>query len=519
MAESTLTLEKITSLCKRRGFIFQGSEIYGGLQGTYDYGPLGAELKRNVKNAWWRAVVLERDDMEGLDASILMHPRVWEASGHVANFSDPMCDCLLSRRRYRADHLERVADLQVFPLAVFDQATRETGNVVAEVLATSKKEAKRFAEAITRDLMKDVQLAVQEPTGPAGTDRRSPEYGGRLTEPRMFNLMFTTHAGPVADEANRVYLRPETAQGIFVNFENVRETMRRKLPFGIAQMGKSFRNEITPRNFIFRVREFEQMEIEFFCHPTEVAKRLGVRTDEEWHQYWLDERFNWYRRLGIQSSRLQLRPHDADELAHYAKACSDVIYDFPTLGFDELEGIANRTDFDLRQHQEYSGRKLDYFDEVLKERFIPYVIEPSAGVDRSVLAFICDAYREEEVASGDTRTVLRLHPDLAPVKAAILPLARNREDIVGKARGLYEDLRRQFAVRYDDTGGIGKLYRRQDEIGTPICFTIDHQSLEDGQVTARDRDSMLQDRVSIDRAAEYLREKLAAMAQGIGQTA
>jgi len=516
MTTTTLTLEKIVSLCKRRGFIFPGSEIYGGLQGTYDFGPLGAELKRNVKDAWWRAMVIERDDMEGLDASILMHPRVWEASGHVANFSDPMSDCLLSRRRYRADHIKPEAEpLQVFPFGEFDQATRQTGTPLGEVLATSKKDAKRFVEKIGQELMAGKQLAVLEATGPAGTDRRSPDFGGRLTEPRMFNLMFSTHAGPVADDANKVYLRPETAQGIFVNFENVRETMRRKLPFGIAQMGKSFRNEITPRNFIFRVREFEQMEIEFFCHPTEVAKKLGVRNDEEWHEYWIGERYNWYRKLGIKSDRLKLRPHEKDELAHYAKACSDVVYDFPTLGFDELEGIANRTDFDLKQHQEHSGRKLHYFDEKLNEHYIPYVIEPSAGVDRSTLAFICDSYREEALENGETRTVLQLHPKLAPVKAAVLPLARNREDIVAKAMGLRDALRSQFAVRYDDTGSIGKLYRRQDEIGTPICFTVDHDSLNDGQVTARDRDTMKQDRIAIDRAPEYLADKLAAMGREI----
>jgi glycyl-tRNA synthetase len=512
-------MDSIVSLCKRRGFIFPGSDIYGGLQGTYDFGPLGVELKRNVKDAWWRACVLERDDMEGLDASILMHPKTWEASGHVANFTDPMCDCMLSKKRYRADHIEEEVGLVKYQLC---ERVGERENSRLEslgeqyvVLATTKKEAKKFAQKVSEDLLGGKQLGVEEIEGEPITAKRSPDYGGQMTEARMFNLMFTTHAGPVADESSQVYLRPETAQGIFVNFENVRETMRRKLAFGIAQIGKSFRNEITPRNFIFRVREFEQMEIEFFCHPTEVAKKLGVKTDDEWHKYWLHERFNWYKRFGIKSGRLQLRPHESDEMAHYAKGCSDVEYDFPSLGFQELEGIANRTDYDLNAHMSASGKKLQYFDEKLNEHYTPYVIEPSAGVERSSLAFLCDAYDEEELEGGK-RTVLRFHPSLAPLKAAILPLARNKPELVELARKIETDLRKKYRVRYDDTGSIGRLYRRQDEIGTPVCFTVDHESLEDGQITARDRDTMHQDRIPVARAMEYLAEKLDVSDDGEG---
>jgi glycyl-tRNA synthetase len=428
------TMEQIVSLCKRRGFIFQSSEIYGGLSSTWDYGPLGVELKMNVKSAWWKSVVYERDDMEGLDAAILMHPRTWEASGHVESFADPLVDCKSCKKRFRADDI---------------------------------------------------------------TGSRCVECGGELTEPRQFNLMFRTHVGPMEDSASVIYMRPETAQGIFVNFDNVLTTMRRKLPFGIAQIGKAFRNEITPGNFTFRTREFEQMEIEFFVKPD---------TDEEWHRYWVQERFNWYVRLGIKKESLRLREHGPEELAHYARSCFDVEYLFP-MGWSELEGIANRGDFDLRQHQQYSGRDLTYFDEEMKQRYLPCVIEPSAGVDRSALAVLVDAYREEEVR-GLKRVVLGLHPYLAPIKVAVLPLLKNRPEIVEVAKGLAKQLRQHFSAAYDDTASIGKLYRRQDEIGTPYCVTVDVQTLEDKQVTVRERDSMEQVRLPIEQVHDYVREKL-----------
>ncbi|UCD86178.1 MAG: glycine--tRNA ligase [Deltaproteobacteria bacterium] len=427
-------MEKIVSLCKRRGIIFQNSEIYGGLGSTWDYGPLGVELKRNVKDLWWRSVVRERDDMEGLDAAILMHPTTWVASGHVESFTDPLVDCKKCKKRFRADDLE---------------------------------------------------------------GESCPECNGELTEMRRFNLMFKTFMGPVEDEGAIVYLRPETAQGIFANFSNIQKAMRRKLPFGIAQIGKAFRNEITPGNFTFRTREFEQMEIEYFVKPG---------TDQEWYDYWVRERFDWYIKWGIKPENLRLREHGKDELAHYAKSCHDVEYLFP-MGWSELEGIANRTDFDLRQHEKYSGRDLHYFDEVTKEQYIPYVIEPSAGADRATLAFLVDAYREEKV-KGEKRVILSLHREMAPIKVAVLPLLRNRPEIVEMARRIAGDLRGHFKTVYDDTGSIGRLYRRQDEIGTPYCITVDVQSLTDKKVTVRDRDSMEQDRIPIERLREYLLGKL-----------
>ncbi len=427
-------MEKIVSLCKRRGFVFQSSEIYGGLGSCWDYGPLGVELKRNIKDAWWRAVVQERDDIVGLDSSIMMHSQVWVASGHVAGFSDPLVECKVCHLRWRATDLD---------------------------------------------------------------GRRCPDCGGELTEPRMFNLMFKTFMGPVEDDAHVVYLRPETAQGIFVNFENVTMTSRKKIPFGIAQIGKSFRNEITTGNFIFRTREFEQMEIEYFVKPG---------TDEKWFEYWVNERFNWYLSLGIKPENLRLRRHEKEELAHYAKACYDIEYLFP-MGWAELEGIANRGDFDLRQHAQQSGKDLSYFDDEAGERYIPYVIEPSAGVDRSALAFLVDAY-DEEVVEGEKRVILRLHRQLAPIKVAVLPLSRN-DRLVPLAKEIYSELRRHFMAQYDDAQSIGRRYRRQDEIGTPFCVTIDFQSLEDGQITIRERDSMAQIRLPIKDLVEALRAKLA----------
>ncbi len=426
-------MEKIVSLCRRRGFIFPSSEIYGGLSSCWDYGPLGVELKRNIKEAWWQAEVQQRDDVVGLDTSILMHPRVWEASGHIKGFADPLVECKRCHLRWRAD-----------------------------------------------DLNSD----------------KCPTCGGELTEPRQFNLMFKTFMGPVEEKASTIYLRPETAQGMFVNFQNVTNTTRKKLPFGIAQIGKSFRNEITTGNFVFRSREFEQMEIEFFVKPG---------TDEEWFNYWTEERLNWYVKLGIKKENLKLRPHTRDELAHYARACYDIDYLFP-MGWAELEGIANRGDFDLVQHASLSGKTIDYFDDETKERFVPYIIEPSAGVDRSLLAFLCDAY-DEEPDKEEIRVVLRFHPGIAPIKVAVLPLSR-KEQPVALAREIYADLRQQWSVTYDIAQSIGRRYRRQDEIGTPFCVTVDFQSLEDNQVTIRERDTMNQIRVPISELKTTLQAKL-----------
>jgi glycyl-tRNA synthetase len=440
------SLDTIVSLCKRRGFVFQGSEIYGGIGSTWDYGPLGVELKNNVKAAWWRAMVRERDDVFPLDAAILMHPQVWVASGHVAGFADPLVDCKSCKRRFRADHIGVAAGAG----------------------------------------------------GAAASQVRCPNCGGELTEPRLFNLMFKTFMGPVEDEAAVVYLRPETAQGIFVNFDNVMTTMRRKPPFGIAQVGKAFRNEITPGNFTFRTREFEQMELEFFCPPG---------ADAEWHEAWVRERFEWYVRYGIARENLRLREHGKDELAHYAKATYDIEYRFP-MGWSELEGIANRTDFDLRQHAQHSGKELVYLDDATGQKVVPYVIEPSAGADRAALAFLLDAYHEEKV-KDEKRVVLRFHPALAPVKVAVLPLLRNRPELVAMAKELAARLRPQFATTYDDTASIGRLYRRQDEVGTLFCVTVDVQSLEDRQVTVRDRDTMRQERIPLERVEPYVRDRLA----------
>jgi len=434
MADNNL-MDKVVSLCKRRGFIFPGSDIYGGLANTWDYGPYGVELKNNIKRAWWNANVYQRTDMYGMDAAILMHPKVWEASGHVENFFDLKADCKGCKRRFK------LADLA-------DQ-------------------------------------------------KKCPDCGGELTEPKQFNLMLRTYYGPVDDPASIVYLRPETAQGMFVNFQNVIDSRHPKLPFGLAQIGKSFRNEITPGNFTFRTREFEQMEIEYFCRPED-----SDRVYEEW----VASRKQWYLDLGMKPENLHFRAHAADELAHYAKACTDVEYNFPW-GWSELEGIANRTDFDLRRHAETSSKDLRYFDEVKKERFFPYIIEPSGGVDRCLLAFLVDAYHEEKVKE-DIRVVLKLNAGLAPVKAAVFPLLKNRPEVVEKAKRLAADLKKRFVTTYDDTGAIGKLYRRQDEVGTLYCVTVDVQSVEDNQVTVRDRDTMVQERISIDKVKDYISNKL-----------
>ncbi|HLA18590.1 MAG TPA: glycine--tRNA ligase [Dehalococcoidia bacterium] len=453
MANRT-SMDVFVSLCKRRGFVFQSSEIYGGIGGFWDYGPLGIELKNNIKRDWWRATVQERDDVVGIETAIIMNPRVWQASGHVDTFADPMVDCKSCKRRFRADEL---VEHKI-------EAESAHGHVVDT------------------------------------TGVRCPDCGGELTEPRMFNLMFKTFIGPVADDASVAYLRPETAQGMFVNFENVLTAMRRKLPFGIAQIGRSFRNEITPGNFIFRDREFEQMEMEFFVMPG---------TDEEWHDRWIEERFNWWTGLGVRKEKLKIREHAKEELSHYSKRTVDIEYDFPFAGFAEVEGIANRTDFDLKKHEEFSGRSLKYFDESAPgggQHVVPYVIEPAMGVDRCFLTVLIDAYAEEEVR-GEKRTLLRLHKRLAPIKAAILPLSRN-EQLVPPARRVADLLRPHFMTQYDDAQSIGRRYRRQDEIGTPLCVTVDFDTLTDEAVTIRERDSMEQVRVPISGLIEALRDKL-----------
>ena len=450
MAASTQpdVMDKLVSLCKRRGFIFQSSEIYGGTGSVWDYGPLGVELKKNLKDAWWRSMVRMRDDVVGLDAAILMHPRTWEASGHVAGFTDPLVDCKACKGRFRADKLDDARCLL--------------------------KPSKRPGEA--------------EPC--------------QLTEPRSFNLMFRTFMGPVEETASVVYLRPETAQGIFVNFLNVQQSTRQKVPFGIAQIGKAFRNEITPGNFIFRTREFEQMEMQFFVEPG---------SDMEWFEYWKTERMAWHKSLGLAPERLNYHQHQGAELAHYARAAFDIEFDFGgTLGFQEIEGIHNRGDFDLGRHQEYSGRKLEYFDQPNNKRYLPYVIETSVGADRSTLAALVNAYREEEVAGEEEgRTVLALHPALAPVKAAVFALTK-KDGMPEMAKKIAANLRQHFPVDYDETGSIGKRYRRQDEVGTPFCITVDGESVNDGTVTVRDRDTLKQDRIAATALRDYLAERLGA---------
>jgi glycyl-tRNA synthetase len=440
VAETTepVTMDKIVSLCRRRGFVFPSSEIYGGLGSTYDYGHYGVLAKNNVKARWLEAMTQERDDIVALDSAIILNPRVWEASGHLAGFSDPLVDCRTCKLRFRADKLEDA----------------ECG----------RKPSKHPGETPDCD----------------------------LTEARAFNLMLQTKIGPVQDEASVAYLRPETAQGIFVNFKNVLQLARRKPPFGIAQIGKSFRNEITPGNFLFRTREFEQMEMEYFVPPGEA---------DRWYRYWIDERLGWYRRYGLRASHLRVRAHESGELSHYSSATSDIEYLFP-IGWSELEGIANRGDYDLTQHTQFSGAKLEFVGDD-GERYTPHVIEPAGGVDRALLAFLVDAY-DEEIVAERKRTVLRLHPRIAPVKAAVLPLIPRSQDMVEHARALHGELRRRHTVEYDDSGQIGRRYRRQDEIGTPFAFTIDEQTLEDETVTVRDRDSLAQERLPIGDAAAWL---------------
>jgi glycyl-tRNA synthetase len=427
-------MDKLVSLCKRRGFIFQSSEIYGGINGFWDFGPVGCELKRRIKDSWWKRMVQERDDVVGIDTSIIAHPRTWVASGHVNSFSDPMVDCKECKRRFRADDMPEGSE-----------------------------------------------------------DGKCPECGGELTAAREFNLMFQTNVGANADSASLAYLRPETCQSIFTQFKNVQVTSRKKIPFGIAQIGKAFRNEITPRNFIFRSREFEQMEMEFFCHESESVK---------WYEYWIEQRFNWFKDVGVKTENLRLRPHAKDELAHYALGCTDVEFMMP-FGWSEMEGIANRTNYDLTKHMEESGKDMTFFDDARKEKYLPFVIETSVGVDRTALAILADAYREEEVGD-DKRVVMGFDPKIAPVQVAVLPLSNKLRD---NAKSLEKDMKRDFASEYDEAGSIGKRYRRHDEIGTPYCVTYDFESETDSSVTVRDRDSMEQDRVSIDKLVEYLREK------------
>jgi glycyl-tRNA synthetase len=477
--KQNVSLEVIASLCKRRGFIFQGSEIYGGINGFWDYGPLGCELKRNIRDSWWKAMVLSRDDVVGLDAAIIMHPRTWEASGHLSGFVDPMVDCRSCKKRFKADQLCEEQGKKLIPEYESDGKT-----------------------------IKSYML-------PEGI--KCPACGSTaLTEPRAFNLMFKTFVGPVEDESAVAYLRPETAQGIFCQYPNILAISRLSIPFGIAQIGKAFRNEINPRNYTFRSREFEQMELEFFIKPG---------TDKEWHDYWIKARMEWYTSIGLPSESLNKHVYSKDELAHYASACVDILYEFP-FGLQELEGIAARGDFDLRMHQTYSGKSMEYFDPQTKEKYIPHVIEPSAGVDRIALALICEAYSEEwvprtvkdgmpekplEAEPGkeppegfETRTVLKFHPKMAPVKVGIFPLLKNKPELVKVARDIYQDLRTRWNCFYDDAGAIGRRYRRQDEIGTPYCVTVDFQTLADSTVTLRDRDTMKQQRIKISELAEQI---------------
>src|SRR4051794_23929649 len=435
------TMDEVVALCKRRGLIFPASEIYGGIANTYDYGHYGVLLKRNVTDAWWRAMIQERDDIVALDSAIIQHPRTWEASGHLAGFSDPLVQCLgKCKRRFRLDHLQ--------------------------------------------------EEAIERGDDPATV--RCPVCGGELSEPRAFNLMFQTNIGPVQDESNTVYLRPETAQGIFLDFKTTLTYARKRPPFGIAQVGKSFRNEITPGNFIFRTLEFEQMEMEYFVAPDQA---------QQWYEYWCRERLEWYTRIGIGRERLRLRPHTEEELSHYSSGTSDVEYLYP-IGWSELEGVANRGDFDLTQHARFSGEKLEYKDPQTGQGYIPHVIEPAAGLGRTVLALLCEAYDTDELG-GEKCTVLRLHPSVAPIKVAVLPLLR-KDGHPERARQIYETLRTRMSAEYDEGGHIGKRYRRQDEIGTPYGVTIDHQTLEDGTVTLRDRDTLTQERVAIDELADIL---------------
>lgn len=550
-------MDKIVALCKRRGFIFQSSEIYGGINGFWDYGPLGVELKRNIKDAWWHDMVhhnpLGPDGQEfsmvGLDAAIIMHPQVWKVSGHFDLFADKMQTCRQCKKLFRADHVPEVLQESDWTRALAEALSGEPAGLVTYdaaaiqkwVTGKGKKQAPglaavrnpqavlgRLAEEMSSrpcqslDMPTLLQYLAADPAAPGGLQLPCPNCGGDLTEPRDFNLMFETYTGALQTDENKAFLRPETAQGIFVNFKNVLDSCRVKIPFGIAQIGKSFRNEITPRNFTFRSREFEQMEIEFFCHPSESNK---------WYEYWRDTRLRWYTNLGLRSEKLRLREHDKDELSHYSCGTSDIEYAFPFLNegdFGELEGVAHRGDFDLRSHMEGklvskdgklvvdtnadgkprwkgSGKDLTYFDDERKERFVPHVIEPSAGADRGTLAFICEAYTVDE--SRPSPELMKFHPRLAPIKAAVFPLV-NKDGLPEIAEPVYRAIRERWPAQYDAKASIGKRYARMDEAGTPYCFTIDGQTKEDGTVTVRDRDTGAQERIDKSRVIEYLEEKL-----------
>lgn len=504
-------MEKIVSLAKRKGFVFQSSEIYGGLNGCYDYGPLGVELLRNIKEAWWKEMTL-REDVEGLDASILMHPKTWEASGHVENFTDPMVDCKKCKSRYRVDILaEQISKKNlskiVKAIAPVLLETAKSNTDLAAAISTddSTELSKKADDEVYSMQVINFALVTPELASLALKEIVCPNCGtkGEFTEARQFNLMFKTFIGPLEESSNAIFIRPETAQGIYLNFLNVRESARQKLPFGIAQIGKAFRNEINTKNFLFRTREFEQMEMQFFVKPGE---------DEKWFDYWKEIRYNWFIRYGLKKEKMKfLLP---DKLAHYAKAAADIEYEFP-FGWGEIEGIHNRTDFDLKRHTEFSGKKMEYYDDQTKERFIPYVIETSAGASRSFLAFLIDAYEEEEIkkensdgtTSSETRVVMHFHPALAPIKAAVFPLV-NRDGMPEIAHKITKDLRKNFNVFYDESGAVGRRYRRQDENGTPYCITVDTQTLEDNTVTIRERDSMKQERIAIDQIRAYLIDKV-----------
>jgi glycyl-tRNA synthetase len=529
-------MEKIVSLCKRRGFIFQSSEIYGGINGFWDYGPLGAELKRNVKEHWWNSMTRNRDDVVGLEASIIMHPKIWEASGHTATFSDPMVDCLLTRKRFRADQVDPQSGIVYKFSGAKRTDTAATANRPFEVLLKkgdhpdrARKTGKQYyAESLSGAALDLIEL-VGETTEPVeNSTRYNPENGSLLTDPRPFNLMFKTYVGPVESEDNVAYLRPETAQAIFAQFKNVLEVSRQKVPFGICQIGKAFRNEINPRNFTFRSREFEQMELEFFIKPDEAAAKTPETTSnnegtkanwgwEQWHKYWVEQRVTWYESIGLGRDTLDFYWQKKEELAHYAKATVDILYKFP-FGTQELEGIAARGNFDLSQHEKFSGKSMEYFDEETKERFVPHVIEPSAGVDRLILALICNAYNEEEVTdekgNKETRFVMKFHPRVAPIKVGVFPLLKNKPDLVKKALEVRNLLRPHMNVFYDEAGAIGRRYRRQDEAGTPYGVTIDFDTLGNEKpelkdtVTLRDRDSMSQVRMPIAELLPFLLAKI-----------
>ncbi len=529
MAKSTERMEKIVALCKRRGFIFQSSEIYGGINGFWDYGPLGVELKRNIKDAWWHDMVTnppvgpdgKEISMVGVDCSIIMNPKVWEASGHATGFQDPMQTCRVCRKLFRADQLNDLLNesewyrslAQIFEQGIDDaklsEWIRKPGRKTAPGLAIVRDQRnvhprvgatlQSLGAGIARfgEFVGLIATPMDRPISPE--TKACPNCGGDLTDPRAFNLMFESHAGAVQDEENKVYLRPETAQGIFVNFPNVCSSTRIKVPFGIAQVGKSFRNEINPRNYTFRSREFEQMEIEFFCHDSESMK---------WWEWWRDIRINWYKSLGLAGENLKPRNQDEKELAHYSKACTDIEYCFPFADEpQELEGVAHRGNFDLTQHAKHSGKDLSYFDDERKERYLPTVIEPSAGADRSTLAFICEAYTVDE--SRPSPELLKFHPRLAPIKAAIFPLV-NKDGLPEIAEPIYREVKKLWPAAYDPKASIGKRYARMDEAGTPYCFTIDGQTKEDGTVTVRDRDTGAQERIDKSRVVEYLRERLSS---------